>query len=232
MALTDKLTNIADAIRSKTGSTDSLTLDAMPEAIESIETSNNQFFIDFMTNNGNGRRTITPDDLTGIRVYRSYAFAGWQGTSITFPAGASFIADGTGSTFFDCSNLTSVNLPTDLTDIVIAMFKQCGSLEQITLPSTIKSIKSYAFTSSGLKSITIPAGCKYIYQYAFSNCDSLSTVVFEGKPDEIDKTAFSGCAGPIDIYVPWAEGEVADAPWSTSSGVNITVHYNSQGGNT
>ena len=38
MALIDKLTNIADAIRGKTGGTDPLTLDAMAEAIASIQT--------------------------------------------------------------------------------------------------------------------------------------------------------------------------------------------------
>lgn len=38
MALTDKLTAIADAIRYKTGKTDSLTLDQMVEEIEGIET--------------------------------------------------------------------------------------------------------------------------------------------------------------------------------------------------
>lgn len=38
MALTDKLTAIAEAIRSKTGKTDSMTLDEMPTEIESIQT--------------------------------------------------------------------------------------------------------------------------------------------------------------------------------------------------
>lgn len=38
MALTDKLTAIADAIREKTGKTDGLTLDAMPGEIEAIQT--------------------------------------------------------------------------------------------------------------------------------------------------------------------------------------------------
>ena len=36
MALTDKLTAIAEAIRSKTGKTDSMTLAQMPEEIASI----------------------------------------------------------------------------------------------------------------------------------------------------------------------------------------------------
>ena len=38
MALIDKLTNIADAIRGKTGGADPLSLDAMAEAIAGIET--------------------------------------------------------------------------------------------------------------------------------------------------------------------------------------------------
>lgn len=36
MALTDKLTDIADAIRAKTGESDLLTLDEMPDAIAGI----------------------------------------------------------------------------------------------------------------------------------------------------------------------------------------------------
>ena len=38
MALIEKLTNIADAIRGKTGTTEEMTLDAMAEAITGIET--------------------------------------------------------------------------------------------------------------------------------------------------------------------------------------------------
>ena len=41
MALTDKLTNIAEAIRGKTGGTDLLTLDEMATAIASIQTGIN-----------------------------------------------------------------------------------------------------------------------------------------------------------------------------------------------
>jgi hypothetical protein len=58
MALTDKLTNIAEAIRSKTGSTALLTLDAMPNAISSIETGS-----------GGGDIDIDPIELTGDCSY-------------------------------------------------------------------------------------------------------------------------------------------------------------------
>lgn len=45
MALIDKLTNIADAIREKTGGTDPLTLDAMAEAIAGIEAGSGGSFV-------------------------------------------------------------------------------------------------------------------------------------------------------------------------------------------
>lgn len=59
MALTDKLTAIADAIRGKTGKTDGLTLDAMPGEIAGIQTgggggSNVQVFTGEYTHVGSG----------------------------------------------------------------------------------------------------------------------------------------------------------------------------------
>lgn len=44
MALTDKLSAIADAIRGKTGKTDSLTLDQMPTEIANIQTGGGETF--------------------------------------------------------------------------------------------------------------------------------------------------------------------------------------------
>ena len=54
MALTDKLTAIADAIRGKTGTSDKLTLDAMPTAISNIETGGG----------GSGDSPFTTEDFT------------------------------------------------------------------------------------------------------------------------------------------------------------------------
>ena len=34
---------------------------------------------------------------------------------------------------------------------------------------------------------------------------------------------FSGCTNLTDIYVPWAEDALANAPWGAP---NATVHYN------
>jgi hypothetical protein len=54
----------------------------------------------------------------------------------------------------------------------------------------------------------------------------LETVTFEGKPTSIDSSAFTSCSKLTAINVPWAEGEVANAPWSAS---NATINYNYTG---
>lgn len=64
MALTDKLTNIADAIRSKGGTTDQLTLAGMVDAIHAIQTSENeivQFIENKITNFSNEELTAISD---------------------------------------------------------------------------------------------------------------------------------------------------------------------------
>ncbi|EAY12082.1 surface antigen BspA-like [Trichomonas vaginalis G3] len=42
------------------------------------------------------------------------------------------------------------------------------------------NISSYAFSSSTIKSITFPSGLMKMEQYAFSNCQNLTSVVFQG----------------------------------------------------
>ena len=71
--------------------------------------------------------------------------------------------------------------------------------------------------------MTFHAGITEINTGAFKSCDSLSTVTFLGTPTLIADTAFSRCSALTDIYVPWSEGAVANAPWGAT---NATIHYN------
>lgn len=69
MALTDKLSAIGSAIREKTGGTELLTLDAMPVAIQGIQTGGGELkYIQMATSfsmpkNKNGTKTITNTNL-------------------------------------------------------------------------------------------------------------------------------------------------------------------------
>ena len=65
MALTDKLTAIADSIRGKLGTTDAMTLDEMPNKISSIETGPSIQESKTIEITSNGTTEVIPDDGYG-----------------------------------------------------------------------------------------------------------------------------------------------------------------------
>jgi len=77
-------------------------------------------------------------------------------------------------------------------------------------------------------------GGTYIYQatlYGFTKVPAqiiyayyASGVYFKNTPSLINSNAFKGMThSSVNIYVPWAEGAVANAPWGAT---NATIHYN------
>ena len=131
MALTDKLTNIADAIRSKTGTSDPLTLDAMPSAINSISGTDNTFLKSVLDRSVT---TITAGNLAGV-------------TNI-----------GNGA-FYNCTSLVSIDLPDNINSIGAHAFYGCRSLSTFNITNNVTFIGGSAFYQcSGLTNFTIPEG--------------------------------------------------------------------------
>lgn len=68
-------------------------------------------------------------------------------------------------------------------DLPISVLELCSKLTSVTLPTNITQIESGAFKKcTSLKSLTIPEGVKYIESGAFSHCTGLEEVYF---PDSI-----------------------------------------------
>ena len=107
-----------------------------------------------------------------------------------------------GYTFDKCANLTALAIPAGTTTVSDYAFRDCSSLALVELPSSITRVTGGAFL----------------------RCSGLLYVTFLGTPTSISATAFNNCTNLTDIYVPWSEGEVADAPWGAT---NATIHYNS-----
>ena len=79
------------------------------------------------------------------------------------------------------------------------------NITEITLPSTLETIESYAFSDyAGLTRITIPKAVKSIGNYAFSGCKNLQEVVFENNTqlEEIGEGVFSGCSSLQSFTYP------------------------------
>ena len=88
----------------------------------------------------------------------------------------------------------------------------------------IDVIRDYAFAHSyQLITATVPHFIKEVRSFAFLTCLRLETVTFKSKPNYIDQYCFRGCDNLTTINVPWAEGEVENAPWGAT---NATINYN------
>ena len=73
--------------------------------------------------------------------------------------------------FYDCSNITQINLPANLKEIKEYAFYKCG-FTGIDIPETVELIGDFAFQSCvALESIIIPASVKYIgRETTFADC--------------------------------------------------------------
>ena len=109
------------------------------------------------------------------------------------------------SAFESCSGLTSITLPSGVTEIGKFAFLHCSGLTSITLPSGLTEISSSAFSGcSGLTSITLPSGLTEIGVNAFSGCSGLTSIyVYAEKLPNMGSDVFDGCdAKKCTVYVP------------------------------
>lgn len=192
----ETLTAIANAVRSKTGITDPLTLDGMAEAVNGLQVGGGgssdlaRQIID---------RTITKfsdDTITSLGSYAFYncdkltdinipacvelgdsALSFCKGlTSIDLPSCTSVTGS---SVFYACSNLTSINLPV-CSELGYNAFGSCKNLTSINLPVCITLGNNSMSSCTYLTSIDLPM-CTSIGSSAFGNCMNLVAVVIRSE---------------------------------------------------
>lgn len=168
MALIEKLTAIADAIREKTGKTDGMTLDQMPGEIESIETGGGS---------GGGEldalfdKTITVARSNATQIPNEVFRDCKALVSAEFPNVTSI-----GSSAFNaCTNMTTLTAP-NVTTIGGSAFQMCKILTAIDFP-LVTSIGNNAFYScSALASHVCLPLLTTIEQRIFQGCTALPSV--------------------------------------------------------
>lgn len=114
-----------------------------------------------------------------------------------------------------------------MTSIGDSTFNSCPKLALTSLPAGVVSIGESAFIRcTKLALAELPAGLTSIGVNAFYGCTGLTSITFLGTPTTLHASAFNGCTNLKDIYVPWAEGDIAGAPWGAT---NATIHYAGSG---
>ena len=156
---------------------------------------------------------FTSNDKIGDSAFESCSGL----TSITLPSGVTEIGK---FAFLHCSGLTSITLPSGLTEIGKFAFLHCSGLTSITLPSGLTEISSSAFKScSGLTSLTLPSGLTEIGYSAFKSCSGLTSLTLPSGLTEISSSAFSGCSGLTSITLPSGVTMIYSSAFESCSGL-------------
>ena len=121
-------------------------------------------------------------------------------TSINIPSSVTSIG---GGAFRDCSRLISIHIPSSVTRIGKSAFYGCSSLTSIHIPNSVASIGQYAFSRcSSLASVTIPSSVTRIEPTTFWDCSSLTSVTIPSSVTSIEAYAFSGCRSLTSVTIP------------------------------
>ena len=106
------------------------------------------------------------------------------------------LADGitsiTGGAFENCTSLTSLALPNSLEKFGGNAFKGCTGLTgELVIPDSVREIKNWAFMScTSISSVSIGKNVESISESAFEKCQSLKSITFKGKTKTIGQKAF------------------------------------------
>ena len=111
--------------------------------------------------------------------------------------------------FNGCSGLTSLTLPSSVTEIGEHAFLNCRGLTNFTIPSGVTKIGAGAFFCCyGLISLTIPSSVTAIGSQAFKHCSGLTSIyAYMEKLPETGSNLFLGCDEKnCTVYVPKGTG--------------------------
>ena len=100
------------------------------------------------------------------------------------------------------TELTSVIIPSGITNIYYSAFEGCTALSEIVIPDSVATIWGYAFRNcTGLTEVTIGNHVTNISGSAFRGCGNLTAIVIPNSVEKIGDHAFAECDKLTNITI-------------------------------
>ncbi|AZQ65406.1 T9SS type A sorting domain-containing protein [Flammeovirga pectinis] len=157
--------------------------------------------------------TLTDSDVvvtSGRLVSCSYSFSD---TDIIIP---STLDNQTvtiiGTSAFENKGITSVKLPSTLTDFEVACFRN-NALTSIVIPNSVTRIENFIFEDNNINSITFPSTLKEIGNQAFYD-NQLTTVSIPNTVTSISPNAFGNNSSLSSVTLPTHPNSLYSYTWA------------------
>lgn len=126
----------------------------------------------------------------------------------------------------DCdTSVSSATVKEGTVGLANYAFSDCDSLEQLSLPDSIKYMSSYSIAGCRkLESIKIPSGITEVVSYAFEGCSSLKSVELHDGITSIGNYAFKGCSGLLDIKLPESLENIGISAFDGCTRLSVNVY--------
>ena len=134
--------------------------------------------------------------------------------------------------FQNCNKLTSVTIPSSVTEIEEyynsdGAFRNCTSLELVTIEAGIEKIGHYAFKEcTSLKTINIPNSVISIGDSAFSGCTALTSIDIPDSVTNLGSSVFWGCKSLNEVKLSNQINSIKSGTFSQCKGLtSVDIPY-------
>jgi hypothetical protein len=112
--------------------------------------------------------------------------------------------------FKDCTSLTTIEIPPNVTTIDEEAFDGCFNLREVQLNNVLNTLGPGAFNNCFcLAFIEIPASITIVSESTFYNCQSLKMAILNEGTTLIDEEAFRECSTLLGITIPSTINSIA-----------------------
>lgn len=148
-----------------------------------------------------GCTKLTAIDLpTSVNSLGNSCFQSSGLTSIIIPTAVTNLNT---STFSDCTNLTSVQIMGSVTSLGVSCFYNCTNLTTFDIPNAVRSLSDSCFQNcSSLASITIPNLVTSLGTYCFYGCSALTSISMPSSLTTLGNDCLEDCTALTSVTIP------------------------------